>query len=73
MTSPYLVGNFGDRFEITAPEGVPPLRFHVHASQPAMVLDGGRFHELDIRSRQTAATTTAAVFGRPDTFAPILP
>jgi predicted glycogen debranching enzyme len=43
---PYTVSAFGDRFEITSP-GIPPLRLHLRGPAAALVLDCGRFHEVE--------------------------
>ncbi len=43
---PYAVWSLGDRFEINSPE-VPPLRLHVRGPGAALVLDGGRFHDVE--------------------------
>jgi predicted glycogen debranching enzyme len=45
LTAPYMVASLGDRFEVTSQEA-PPLRFLLHGPARALVLDGGRFHEL---------------------------
>jgi predicted glycogen debranching enzyme len=43
---PYAVWSRGDRFEINSPE-VPPLRLHLRGPGAALVLDGGRFHDVE--------------------------
>ncbi|HEV2970324.1 MAG TPA: amylo-alpha-1,6-glucosidase [Pirellulales bacterium] len=44
--TPYVVASFGDRFEVTAPD-MPPLRLHLRGPGAALVLDGGRFHDVE--------------------------
>jgi len=43
---PYAVWSLGDRFEINSP-AVPPLRLHLRGPGAALVLDGGRFHDVE--------------------------
>ena len=43
---PYFIGTLGDRIEVTSPD-IPPLCFHMRGPAAALVLDGGRFHEVE--------------------------
>ena len=45
-SQPYPVTACGDRFEVAAAE-TPPLRLHLFGPGAALVLDGGRFHEVE--------------------------
>lgn len=46
LSKPYGVSAQGDRFEIVAPE-VPCLRMQLRESPGALVLDGGRFYDVE--------------------------
>ena len=45
-TAPYLVTALADRFEISTSD-IPPLRMQLTGPAAALVVDGGRFHDIE--------------------------
>jgi len=66
---PLLVSARGDRYEVNAHDGRPPLRLHIHGRNASFTLDGGTRAEIHYRVEAERGYASRGALWSPGVFA----